>query len=96
MKIKIVGFVLVIGLLVNPMLWAAQQQVTLKVEGMTCGMCPLTVKSSLKAVKCVSKAEISLAEQTAKVRFDDAQCQVEELIEATTRAGYPSRLKETS
>jgi mercuric ion binding protein len=69
---------------------AAPKTVTLAVPGMYCATCPITVKGSLTAVPGVAKVEVSLANKTATVTFDDAKTAVPALIAATTNAGYPS------
>ena len=67
------------------------ERAVLAVEGMTCNGCVLTVESSLKRVKGVRSAAVSLEPPRALVEFDPSLVTVEELVEATTRAGYPSR-----
>ena len=69
---------------------AAEQTVTLSVPGMTCVACPTIVKGSLQKVEGVTKVEVSFEQKTAVVTFDDAKATVEDLITATTNAGYPS------
>lgn len=71
---------------------AATRTVTLHVDNMYCEMCPLTVKKSLTSISGVSAAKVSLEKKTATVTFDDAKTNVTALIEATTNAGYPSRV----
>jgi mercuric ion binding protein len=71
---------------------AGEQTVTLAVENMDCAACPLIVKQSLTKVEGVRKAQVSYERKTAVVTFDDAKATVGRLIEATTRAGYPSRV----
>lgn len=73
--------------------WAATQSVTLSVPGMTCSACPITVKSALKKVPGVSKAEVSFQQREAVVSFDDTKTSVEALAKATADAGYPSTVK---
>jgi mercuric ion binding protein len=69
---------------------AAPKTVTLAVPGMYCATCPITVKGSLAAVPGVAKVEVSLANKTATVTFDDSKTAVPALIAATTNAGYSS------
>ncbi|HHJ80318.1 MAG TPA: hypothetical protein ENJ65_01645 [Candidatus Tenderia electrophaga] len=72
-----------------------QQAITLKVENMTCGSCPYTVRLALKqvdGVKQVSAKYEGHGEGWAKVTFDPGKTDVERLIKATTNAGYPSHL----
>lgn len=72
---------------------AAQQTVTLSVPGMTCAACPFTVKAALDRVEGVSSVDVRYEERDATVTFDDAKTSVEALTQATTNAGYPSKLK---
>ncbi len=69
--------------------------VTLVVPGMTCATCPITVKRALAKVAGVTKIEVSFERREAVVTFDDARASVPALINATTRAGYPSTEKPT-
>jgi mercuric ion binding protein len=71
---------------------AAERTVTLKVDNMTCALCPPTVKKSLERVQGVTKVEVDLDKGIAVVTFDDAKAGIQALTEATTNAGYPSRL----
>lgn len=75
---------------------AAEQTVELTVPGMTCPVCPLTVKKSLQGVAGVETVSVDYDAKTARVVFDDAQTSVDALREATTNAGYPSQLKSGS
>ena len=76
---------------------AETRTVTLAVDGMTCNMCPITVKKALKKVPGVVAVEAKYeghGEGWAKVTFDPAKASVEDLTAATEWAGYPSRPKE--
>lgn len=70
--------------------WAASKTVTLKVPGMTCPTCPITVKKALNKVDGVSKVEVRYEKKEAVVTFDDAKTDTKALIKATTNAGFPS------
>ena len=80
--------------------WAANTQraqeplrgktVMLAVPGMTCAVCPITVKKALNKVLGVAVVEVSFENKLAVVTFDDAKTNVEALTHATTDAGYPS------
>jgi mercuric ion binding protein len=72
--------------------WAASKTVTLSVPGMTCAACPITIKKALTDVDGVTDAEVSFDKKEAVVTFDDTKTDVSTLIEATTDAGYPSRV----
>lgn len=68
------------------------ETVVLSVPGMHCASCPLTVRTSLEKVKGVNKAEVLYEQRLAIVKFDPSQTKVEDLIAATTNAGYPSTI----
>ncbi|GAC1432909.1 MAG: hypothetical protein NVS1B11_00030 [Terriglobales bacterium] len=53
--------------------WAASKTVTLKVPGMTCPTCPITVKKALNKIDGVSKVEVRYEKKQALVTFDDAK-----------------------
>lgn len=72
---------------------AAERNVTLDVPGMNCGMCPITVKKALKQVPGVKSAKADLDSKQAVVVYDDAKTTPEQLVQATTDAGYPSSVK---
>ena len=79
---------------------AAQRTVTLAVHHASCTLCGPIVRKSLEAVKGVEAIALSepdaTATITAKVTFDDASTSAPQLIAATTKAGYPSNLKQSS
>lgn len=69
---------------------AANRTVTLSVPGMTCALCPITVKTALTRVEGVTKADVNFDKRQAVVTYDDAKTNVGALTKATTNAGYPS------
>jgi len=66
--------------------------VTLGVENMTCGTCPIVVKKALERVPGVSATTIDFDKKTATVTFDPDKATSARLIQATTEAGFPSKL----
>ncbi len=72
---------------------AQQETVTLAVEGMTCPVCPITVRTALEKVPGVKNAEVDLDTQTATVVFDPVTTNVGALTAATTNAGFPSSVQ---
>ena len=70
---------------------AAEQTVTLSVPGMYCDACPAIVKGSLAKVAGVTKVVTSFEQKSAVITYDDAKANVADLINATTKAGYPSK-----
>jgi mercuric ion binding protein len=79
---------------ITPPTLAAQKTVMLAVPGMTCAVCPITVKKALTQVDGVTRAEVDYDKKQATVTFDDARTSVDQLARATADAGYPSSLKE--
>jgi periplasmic mercuric ion binding protein len=71
--------------------WAAPRTVTLKVSGMTCEACPITVKKALQKVPGVSKIDVLYEKKQVVVTFDDSKTNTDALVKATTNAGYPSQ-----
>lgn len=71
--------------------------VTLSVDGMTCSVCPITVKKALKKVDGVSEASAVYEGDGigwATVTYDTDKTKPETLMQATENAGYPSHLKQ--
>ena len=95
MKIKILLFYLAFAVTSGGAL-AAPRTVTLDVQNMTCAVCPITVKKALEHVSVVQKVKVDYASKTATVEFDDSAVTVDQLIEATNSAGFPSSIKVNS
>ena len=64
------------------------QQVTLKVEGMTCGGCALAVRKTLEKQKGVRSVELSLEKGQAVVEAIKGKVRPEDLAVAVTKIGY--------
>lgn len=90
MKSLFVIVILSVSSLFASPLWAANKSVKLSVPGMTCAVCPITVKKSLINIKGVNTVEVSFENKLAVVTFDDSKTNVEALTAATFDAGYPS------
>jgi len=73
--------------------WAADKTVTLSIPGMTCGACPITVRTALDRVPGVEKVGIDEAQKLVTVTYDDSKTNVHALTGATKDAGYPSSIK---
>jgi len=63
------------------------QEVTLKVDGMTCNMCPLTIKTALRKLDGVVDAEVSFKDKEAKVVYEEGEVTVDEIVKAIENAG---------
>ena len=71
---------------------APPQTATLAVENMTCGTCPIVVKKALERVPGVSATAVDFDKKTATVTFDPDKASTARLTQATTEAGFPSKL----
>lgn len=60
----------------------------IKVQGMTWGHCKMAVESAVKSLSGVSSVEVNLDQQTAKIVFDDAKTNLEQVRASIKDAGY--------
>ncbi|GLQ87365.1 mercury resistance system periplasmic binding protein MerP [Dyella flagellata] len=72
---------------------AATRTVTLAVPGMTCPVCPVTIKKSLEKVAGVGDITPDLMRKTVTISYDDTKTQPAALMQATAAAGYPSSVQ---
>ena len=91
-KTKILPFFLAFAFMSGSAL-AASHTVTLAVQNMTCGVCPITVKKALEHISGVHQVSVDYTTKTATVQFDDMIATVDNLTEATKDAGYPSSVQ---
>lgn len=63
----------ILGLVLSSPLVAAEKKASIKVYGMSCQMCANGVAGSLKQLKGVKSAEVSVKDSQAVVTFDDQQ-----------------------
>jgi periplasmic mercuric ion binding protein len=71
--------------------WASLQTATLNVPGMTCPVCPITVKKALEKVPGVSKVDVRFEKKQVLVTFDDAKTNTDALVKARMNGGFPSQ-----
>ena len=64
------------------------ETVELKVEGMDCDDCVKSVTRMLSGLPGVEKADVSLAQASAKVTYDPSRVDVGQMKKAVERAGY--------
>lgn len=60
----------------------------IKIMGMTCGGCTNTLERTLVAVKGVNKVSVSLANNEAKIQYDEKLTSIDQLKLAIQSAGY--------
>jgi mercuric ion binding protein len=63
------------------------KEVTLKVDGMSCSMCPLTIKTALRKLDGVTDVDVSYRDKEAKVRYEEGKVTVDEIVKAIENAG---------
>ena len=91
--VRIFCLTALVAVLNSNVAWSAPpQSVTLAVENMTCGTCPIVVKKALQRVPGVSAVVVDFEHKTATVTFDQGKATTAELTKATTDAGFPSKL----
>jgi len=93
MRTLTVLLALALGLVGAGASFAAPNTIALDVPGMTCALCPVTIRKALQKVPGVEEVAVSYEKKEALVTFDDARTSVETLLNATRQAGYPSTLK---
>jgi mercuric ion binding protein len=87
------GFLSAVGLVVAGAATAAPPQTTtLAVENMTCGTCPILVKKALERVPGITSTSVDFDKKTATVTFDPDKATSAKLTQATTDAGFPSKV----
>ena len=64
------------------------QNVTLKVEGMSCGHCVKAVESSVGELNGIENVKVNLEEAQVTVSFNDAQVSLEQIKETIEEQGY--------
>ncbi len=67
---------------------AATTTTTLKVEGMTCNHCRMSVTKALKELDGVTDVVVELEGKKADVTFDPSKVSLQDLKEAVVDAGY--------
>ena len=72
---------------------AGERTAIFSVPGMTCALCPITVKTAMGRVDGVISAEADLESKSAEVVFDDTRTSIEVIKEASANAGYPASLE---
>lgn len=75
-------------LLLGGMAMAKEATTEIKVKGMTCGSCVVTVKKALTQTKGVKSADVSLEKAQATVVYDDAQVNEQQLRDSINKTGF--------
>ena len=78
--------------LAGPLL-AAEKKVTVKVYGMSCQICANGVSGSLKSLKGVKSADVSVKDAQAVVLYDDKQVTVGQIKQQIEKSGFSTKPK---
>ena len=84
---------LIILTLLSIFLQAEDKNITIKIDGMTCPLCTMAIKKSLKSTKGVKKAKVSLPKKMATVTFDNNETNSTMLLNAIKKAGYKGAIE---
>ena len=63
------------------------------VPGMTCPVCPITVRKALQRVPGVEKITVDYPARTVSVAYDAERTNVTALLKATADVGYPAKVE---
>ena len=92
MRVFTLSSLSLVSLIAAGVVSAAPPQTTLAVENMTCGTCPIVVKKALARVPGVTATSVDFDKKTATVTFDPDKATSAKLTQATTDAGFPSKV----
>ncbi|WP_135605418.1 heavy-metal-associated domain-containing protein [Methanococcoides sp. NM1] len=63
-------------------------ETTIKVEGMSCGHCQMTVTKAISGVEGVSSVNVDLEKGEANVSYDPEAADIDTIKKAVNDAGY--------
>ena len=63
-------------------------QEIIKIEGMMCGHCQMTVEKTIRAIKGVQDVNVSLGDKQAEVSYDPGITDPATIRSAVVKAGY--------
>ena len=66
----------------------AKEKTELKISGMTCATCAVTIEKSLQGVEGVQKADVNLGLERVVVEYDPKKAKLADLEKAVADAGY--------
>ena len=71
---------------------SSEQTATFDVPGMTCALCPVTVRKSMESVEGVRLVTVDFDARTATVVFDPSEASIDSIATASENAGYPAHI----
>jgi mercuric transport protein len=87
-KLFIYGIALALILSICGAVSAATRTVTIRVKGMSCGGCAISLEQTLKSTEGVEDAKVSYERGEALIKYDDSKVTVAKLREVIKSAGY--------
>ncbi|MBL1353704.1 MAG: cation transporter [Zetaproteobacteria bacterium] len=92
-KRHIISTGLCVALMNLPMAALAQEKIVhLDISGMTCAVCPITIRHYVLNMKGVHDASIDLKTATALVSYDDQKQSSQKISQSITKLGYPTTI----
>ncbi len=67
---------------------AAQEQIDLPIQGMSCASCASRIERALREAEGVSRASVNFATRKASIRFDPSKIDVAHLVDVVRDTGY--------
>lgn len=64
------------------------EKINVKITGMSCEHCVKRVEEAAKAIPGVDKIKVNLKKGEAKIKYDTALANSEEITDSITNAGY--------
>ena len=93
MRTVIIALLMSLFLGVSALAAPATKTAVLDVPGMTCPLCPITVRKALERVPGVEKISVDFPARTVSVAYDTGRTNVAALLKATADSGYPATLE---
>lgn len=69
-------------------------QAMLQITGMTCAACAVRIEKGLNKLPGVEQANVNLAMETAKVKFEPGQVSLDDIMKKVSQLGYKAALKQ--
>lgn len=90
MKSFLLAIVIIGGFATTTSVFAADQTVSLRIEKMTCALCPITVRKAMERTDGVQEVKVNFDTKIAVVTFDDSKTTAADVAQASTDVGYPA------
>jgi len=72
--------------------WAVEQAVRMHVSGMTCGLCPISVKHRALQMQDVHSASVDIDKAQAIITYEDSEQSPQAIAQVITELGYPTTI----